>query len=290
MEENTNIKERMLKQKFNLQNPIFFGFLITGCLFLIFLIAVILATFFNINLPSISIPIVYTIITLLFAIIYKKKYTQDLSQVIAIKTSFSSSVFLLIFFCIAAIVHLIIRKYSFSSFLIITGVIVSTFNFLIVYLSLNICKLIPLHQIKIFSNKNEDIILEAETKSIKLIFFYIIICIIILLYQFIIKGILFTRGNVAMDIVSYTIIMLIFIESIDMFFFSKLILTNNRIIIRHHLRYKEIALNDIASLDVKQICDFGNIIIYTTNGNKIRSITVKNPNTLKNAIEKNRKK
>lgn len=76
------------------------------------------------------------------------------------------------------------------------------------------------------------------------------------------------------------------IDTIDMFLFSKFILTNKRIIKRRYLMYSEVLLNEVELLNSNQTLDFGTVSIIQKNSYIFKSLMIVNPNNVKTEIEK----
>lgn len=144
-----------------------------------------------------------------------------------------------------------------------------------------------MHKILSFELLPDELVVFFPKKLDFKAFLFILIISYALLITFwnIIESKIFIKFGVLGIIITIGILIFAISRIFDTFLFPKLIVTNKRIIKKHHSVCTEILLNDIECVTMKQLFNFGTITITTKNGYIFHSPIISYPNNVKAKIE-----
>lgn len=289
------IKKNNSKTNFDLNNPIFFGFIIAGVFISLLLTAAILKTFLDIDISYIISSIIHLSSIIILGIIYNQIYNEKLSKDLISKTALYSSLFILIFFVIIGLTLFTIKQFIVGRFIFLIGAGISLINFVITYFNLNLSNGVTVNNIlgnfELPQNltctiqPNEEIIAKPQRITFKSSLFTLFIYIFLIAFWVGMGNEIFERLGILSIVITIGVFTFAIIDTIDMLIFSRFILTNQRIIKRRYFLYSEITFNEILSLTSSQIFDFGSLLIINKNGCSFKSPMIANPNNVKEKIE-----
>lgn len=133
---------------------------------------------------------------------------------------------------------------------------------------------------------NEGIIFTAKRTTFKFITANLFAFILLGIFWYFMGPKIFVKLGIIGVIITICVFTFLIIDTIDLLFLSKLILTNKRLIKRRYLRYSNVLLSEIESITLNQTLDFGFIYIVSKNGTVFQSPIIANPSQIKMKIEK----